>query len=117
MAHAALLKIKAGILDALSCVKKHKRYVYILTTHVTGEVDGVHSDPVLGLHSNYTKASKHFDIELKERLQYGEYRLYWNVCDVIHCGNHMEMWKARIEYRSPHGNLVHEEITVARWFM
>ena len=117
MARSAFLKIKAGLLDALSYVKKRKRYIYILTTHVTGEVDSVHSGPVLGLHSNYTRASKHFDIVLKDRLQYAEYRLYWNICDAIYCGNHMEMRKARIEYRSPHGNLVHEEFTVARWFM
>lgn len=114
MTNKAFLKIKAGLMDALAYAKNHK-YTYVVVVRVTGEVENVHAGPVLGVHSSYTKAAKHFDIVLDDRKTRDAFKLYWQIREVSYMSGYVEMCKAYMEYRSSSTRMVKEEVIIQRW--
>ncbi len=116
MARKAFMKLKAGLMDALAYAKNHK-YTYVVVVRVTGEVDNIHAGPVLGVHSNYTKAAKHFDVVLDDRKTRDDFKLYWQIQEASYMSGYIEMRKAYMEYRSSSTRMVKEEVIIQRWIL
>jgi hypothetical protein len=114
MSHKAFLKIQAGLLDALAYAKR-RRYSYVVYTVVNGEASNIQHGPIMGVHSNFTAANKHFEILFKDRKKCADFKLYWDISDTIQAGACIEMRKAYMKYRSFTDRQITEQIVISRW--
>ena len=90
------------------------RYMYAVLVRVGGEVENVYAYPLLGLHTNFENADAHVEMIIHDRAQRPNFKIYWDLKEVIQVGSHAEMRKTYMEYTSASGRLVKEQVTIDR---
>jgi hypothetical protein len=90
------------------------RYMYAVLVRVAGEVETVYAYPLLGLHTNFKKADDHVEAIVRDRANRPDFKVFWDIKDTVVIGNHAEVRKTYMEYKSPSGRLVKEQVTIDR---
>lgn len=91
---------------------KKPRYVYLVTSFL-GNKPGCRSGPVLGVHTNYKKALRHYRDCMKAQLEYKGSELMYDHYKAaeITMGRGNEWWEARIN----HEDKAYSLIGLERW--